>query len=172
MTVLTSTWKCKGPPCGIGLGVGSVVAGSLGSAQIYAYDVLGAVANQTARVEGITKMVGVPVLVTADVAKRISGDKILARRVARFRPVGMDVALELYTIEAGPDEPEKRRIVEQRLAVHDQGLLAFEAGDWEQAFNILHPIVQDDAAARFVYKLALQGKPPRDWNGIVELSAK
>jgi len=172
MAVLTSTWKCKGPPCGIGLGVGKVVAGSLGSAQIYAYDVLGAVANQTARVEGITKMVGVPILVTSDVAKRIVSDKVLSRRVARFRPLGMDVALELYTIEPGPDDPEKRRAVEQRLAVHDQGLKAFEAGDWEQAFNILHPIVQDDAAARFVYKLALQGKPPRDWNGIVELSAK
>jgi adenylate cyclase len=172
MYLLTATWKCKGPPCGIGLGVGNVVAGSLGSEQIYAYDVLGAVANQTARVEGITKMVGVPILVTADVARRLNTEEILTRRVARFRPMGMDVALDLFTIDRGPNDPAQRSALENRLAVHDRGLSVFEAGDWEQAFNILHAIVQDDAAARFVYKLALQGKPPRDWDGIVELSAK
>ena len=167
MEAVTDGWAC-----GIGLGVGDVVAGSLGSEQIYAYDVLGTVPNQTARVEGITKIVGVPILVTGDVAARLPADRMLTRRVARFRPAGMDVELDLYTIERMPTDAAALKEARERIAVHAQGLEAFEAGDWEQAFEKLHPIVQADAAARYVYKLALQGKPPRDWKGIVELSVK
>lgn len=167
MAEVTDGWEC-----GIGLGVGNVVAGSLGSDQIYAYDVLGAVANQTARVEGITKAVGVPILVTDEVCGRISSDKILVRRVARFRPAGMDQEVALHTIEKVPSDPQCRSTVEKRFSIHAEGLAAFESGDWERAFNVLHPIVQDDAAAFYVYKLALQGQPPRDWRGVVELAVK
>jgi len=167
MAEVTDGWAC-----GIGLGLGDVVAGSLGSEQIYAYDILGAVANQTARVEGITKIVGVPILVTHETAQTLTDDKILSRRVARFRPAGMELELDLYTIERNPEDSDQRKVVQDRLAVHADGLKVFEAGDWEKAFDILHPIVQDDPAARYVYKLAIQGKPPRDWRGVVELSAK
>jgi adenylate cyclase len=167
MEAVSDGWSC-----GIGLGVGQVVAGSLGSEQIYAYDILGAVANQTARVEGITKIVGVPILVTSEVAQRIKSENILTRRVARFRPAGMETEVELFTIDRASSDPAQRQALLDRLAVHAKGLEAFEAGNWEEAFNILHPIVQDDPAARYVYKLALQGKPPRDWNGVVELSQK
>jgi len=48
----------------------------------------------------------------------------------------------------------------------------FENGDWESAFELLHPIVKDDIAARYVYTLALQRKPPRDWHGVVEMTTK
>ncbi len=167
MNKVTDGWAC-----GIGLGVGDVVAGSLGSEQVYAYDILGAVANQTARVEGITKAVGVPILVTEEVAKRLNEEKILSRRVARFRPAGMEQVVELYTIEATPADPAARQATSERLRAHAQALEAFEAGDWEKTWKMLHPIVESDAAARYVYKLALQGKPPRDWDGIVELTAK
>ncbi len=167
MAEVTDGWAC-----GIGLGVGDVVAGSLGSDQIYAYDVLGAVVNQTARVEGITKTVGVPVLVTDDVCARVASDKILTRRVARFRPAGMEHEVDLHTIERIPDDSALQASIESRIKIHAEGLAAFESGDWEQAFNVLHPIVQDDPAAKYVYKLALQGSPPRKWNGVVELTVK
>lgn len=167
MAEVTEGWAC-----GIGMGVGDVVAGSLGSEQIYAYDVLGAVANQAARVEGITKIVGVPILVTDEAAKRLPVDKILTRRVARFRPAGMDLEVDLHTIDRAPADQAEREAIEKKLAIHAEGLAAFESGQWEKAFEVLHPIVQDDAAARYVYKLALQGKPPRGWNGVVELSGK
>jgi adenylate cyclase len=167
MADVTDGWDC-----GIGLGVGEVVAGSLGSDQVYAYDILGAVANQTARVEGITKIVGVPILVTDAVVNRLPRDEILSRRVARFRPVGMELVLDLYTIERAPADAAARAAVIARLETHAKGLESFEAGDWKTADETLYPVVQDDPAAKYVYKLAIQGKPPRDWEGIVELTAK
>jgi len=167
MAEVTDGWAC-----GIGLGVGDVVAGSLGSDQVYAYDILGDVANKTARVEGITKIVGVPILATEEAAKRIAGGSFLTRRVARFRPVGMDLPVDLFTIDRRPTEEAEYQELRERLAVHERGLAAFEAGDWETAWKALHDIIQTDPAARFVYKLALQGKPPRDWEGVIELTGK
>lgn len=167
MAQVSDNWAC-----GIGLSVGQVVAGSLGSEQIYAYDILGAVANLAARVEGITKSVGVPILVTSEVAERVTGDSLITRRVGRFRPLGMETIVDLFTIDSIPPDAPARNTLTERLAIHARGLESFEKGDWERAFEILHPIVQDDAAARYIYKLALQGKPPRDWQGIVELTAK
>jgi len=158
--------------CGIGLGTGDLVAGSLGSEQVYAYDVLGAVVNQAARVEGITKAVGVPILVTDDIARAVSPKHILTRRVARFLPVGVETEVDLYTIEQTPADTDERRAIEQRHAIHAEALSAFEAGEWESAFELLHPIVKDDIAARYVYTLALQRKPPRDWHGVVEMTSK
>lgn len=158
--------------CGIGLGVGDVVAGSLGSEQVYAYDVLGAVVNQAARVEGITKEVGVPILVTGDVAGRLSADRVLSRRVARFLPVGVRTEVDLYTIDATPEDAAARAAIERRNALHAEALAAFEQGDWEKAFDVLHPIVKEDVAARYVYTLALRRKPPHDWHGVVEMTSK
>jgi adenylate cyclase len=149
-----------------------VVAGSLGSEQVYAYDVLGAVVNQAARVEGITKEVGVPILVTEDVARGVPPGQILARRVARFLPVGVQTEVDLYTLEFAPADPAVLAAVTQRHALHAQALAAFEQGQWEQAFDLLHPIVKEDPAARYVYTLALQGKPPRDWRGVIQMTSK
>lgn len=157
--------------CGIGVGVGEVVAGSLGSEQIYAYDILGTVVNQTGRVEGITKTVRVPILVTEEVAERIDTTTALTRRVARFRPVGMEQVLNLYTIERIPDDTQQLAALKKRLAIHAEGLEAFEAGEWEKAYDVLHQIDLDDPAAKYVSKLAGRDRP-RNFDGVVELTGK
>ncbi len=167
LSEVTDGWEC-----GIGLGMGDVVAGSLGSEDVYAYDLLGEVANQASRVEGITKAVGVPILVTRAVADSLSANAILTRRVARFLPVGTTREVDLFTIHQAPDSAEDRTALLNRFDIHAQALDAFERGDWDAAFESLHPIVREDAAARFVYTLALQRKPPPDWHGVVTLTTK
>ncbi len=164
---VTSGWTC-----GIGIGVGEVVAGSLGSEQVYAYDVLGAVVNQASRVEGITKEVGVPILVTGEVAGQLSPDRILTRRVGRFLPVGVRTPVDLYTIDAVPADPDALAAIQKRRAVHAAALAAFEQGNWDKAFDLLHPIVKEDDAARYIYTHALRRKPPEDWNGVILMTSK
>lgn len=158
--------------CGIGLGCGQIVAGSLGSDQKEQYDILGAVVNQSSRIEGITKVVGVPVLVTEAVAEALDADRILSRRVARFRPAGMNEEVSLYTVVRTPEDGAARALLEERFAVHARGLEAFERGAWEEAFRILNPIATVDPAAKYLMSLALKGDPPRDWRGVIELTAK
>jgi adenylate cyclase len=167
MREVTDGWGC-----GIGLAVGDIVAGSLGSEQVYAYDVLGAEVNRASRVEGITKAVGVPILVTGDVAERITSDKLLARKVARFLPVGMETELDLFTLDARPDDPEVLESIQRRFDQYAKGLADYEKGDWEAACDALRSIVSEDAPARYLYTLASDRRPPVTFRGLVEMTVK
>ncbi len=56
---------------GIGIHRGSVVAGVLGSADLVEYGVVGSTVNIASRVEGLTRTLGVDILVTADVGETL-----------------------------------------------------------------------------------------------------
>jgi adenylate cyclase len=158
--------------CGISIGLGKVVAGALGSEQVYSYGILGPIVNQTSRVEGITKLVGEPILVTSEVAKRLGPDFFITRRVGRFRPLGLESEVDICTIHSVPGDPAKRDELATRMKTHEQALAAFESGDWAAAETMLHPLVPVDACSKYLYKLAMQGPPPRDWKGVIELTSK
>jgi len=153
--------------CGIGLHTGEVVAGSMGARQLFSYTVMGPVVNQASRLEGITKIVEVPILVTKEMAEKISPDTAAVRRIGCFQPAGMTVALDLFEIHPLPaDEKNDRAFA--------AGLKAFEFGSWEDAYEILDHLPPKDRPARYLKTLAemYRRRPPKDWKGVIELSEK
>ncbi len=159
---LRGDWKC-----GIGLHTGEVVAGSIGSEQMFSYSVMGSVVNQASRVEGITKAVESPILVTREIADGVSPAVAVPLRIGKFRPVGMATALDLFELQ--PPQGDAKR-----MESFGKGLEALEAGDWEKAYEILDVLPAADRPARFLKSLAeaYRRHPPRDWKGVVELTEK
>jgi adenylate cyclase len=164
----------EGWRCGIGLDVGNVVAGAMGSDQVYSYGVMGTVVNQASRIEGITKVVGARVLVSEAVAKRVSAKIGLTRRVGRFQPAGFTIPVDLYELIPPPGDPKEEQEIFGNIQLTNQGLEAFERGEWDKAAKCFRKLPDDDSPAAFLLYLAMdyQRRPPRDWHGVIELKEK
>lgn len=154
----TGGWRC-----GVGLHTGEVVAGAVGSEQVFSYGLLGAVVNQASRVEGITKVLGVSILVSSEVALRLSRDAAAAVPVGRFRPAGMDSAMDLFELVPPPGDLG-------RLEAFQCGTEAIKKGRWEEAARIFRGLPKEDKPAG--YLRALAEKPPAKWEGVIELGQK
>jgi adenylate cyclase len=153
--------------CGIGIHTGEVIAGPMGAKQLFSYTVMGAVVNQASRVEGITKAVEVPILITKEVAEKIIPGTVATRRVGRFQPAGMDTALDLFYVTDPPANKEYE-------GLYTLGLEAFERGDWEKAYELLDKLPPSDRPARYLKSMTemYRRKHPKDWKGVIELSEK
>ncbi len=155
--------------CGIGLHTGEVVAGTIGSDQVFSYGLMGSVVNQASRVEGITKVVEIPVLVTREVAERVSNDVAVPMCIGRFQPAGMTTPLDLFDLVRPPGDPK-------RADIFSRGLKAFEKGEWDTAYEILDDLPAKDRPARFIKLLTEEyrrsKKPTQGWNGVIQLTEK
>jgi adenylate cyclase len=99
MTALNETREANGRPAlgyGIGLHLGDVMYGNIGTPNRIEFTVIGAAANEAARVESLTKDLGVTFLMSERVVDHLKGNwPSLGRH--RLRGVGEDI--ELFTIK-------------------------------------------------------------------------
>jgi adenylate cyclase len=83
---------------GVGLNTGLAQVGNVGSRFKFKYGPLGDAVNLASRVQGITKYLGCPLLVTRTTREKLS-DEFISRRVCKARLVNMPEAVDLYQVE-------------------------------------------------------------------------
>ena len=81
---------------GIGLHLGHVLYGNVGTPTRIEFTVVGAAANEAARIEGLCKSLGVSVLLSEPVARHVPG----CRSLGSHRLRGVGEPLELFTLTA------------------------------------------------------------------------
>ncbi|HZY89858.1 MAG TPA: adenylate/guanylate cyclase domain-containing protein [Gemmataceae bacterium] len=158
---------------GLGLNTGPALCGNIGSRYKFKYGALGHAVNLASRVEGATKQLGVPLLITGSTREKV-GDALAARRLCRAKVVGIAGAVDLYELHAEGAAPEWQAWRDG----YEKGLALFEAGDWRGAYRTLHPLSLNQETPDLPC-LILMGRaidamrsPPEYFDGIIELSSK
>jgi adenylate cyclase len=160
--------------CGIGITHGPAVAGKLGTLDQFKVGVFGPVVNLAARLESLTKLFQVPILVDEATAQALAGPDSLwwrCRRVARVQPYGM--TSRLMVSELLPPVQEPGAMPEQDRRDYEAALDAFLAGRWADTLQLLRPL-RLDGPARFLreFMQRRQSMPPAGWDGTIVLEAK
>jgi adenylate cyclase len=103
---------------GIGINTGIAQVGNTGSKLKFKYGPLGNTVNLASRVQGLTKYLSCPLLVTQATRERLS-DACIARRVVKTRVVNIEEPVDLFEVEA--------RTGPQRIAFFRESAEALDA---------------------------------------------
>ncbi len=159
---------------GVGIACGRAIAGKIGSKDQSKVGVFGPVVNQGARLEHMTKLIGVPILIdeaTAQcVAENMPASQGRCRRIGLLRPPGMNVAI--WVSELLPPE-NKSGISNKNIVDFEAAVDAFVAGNWYEAGRKLDRLPEDDNATNFLkqYMAETNDQVPSDWDGIVTVAS-
>ena len=161
---------------GLGIASGAAVAGRIGTTDQVKVTVFGPVVNLASRLEAMTKQLQASILMdeaTADwIRKNVSQDILRVRRVARVLPYGMQTPLVVSELlpPAGPASI----LTDEHVVAYEQALEHFLAGQWPEAFRLLHQVPAEDQVKDFltVYIAQHRRTAPPDWRGVIELPSK
>lgn len=160
---------------GIGLNTGMACVGNLGSDQRFSYSCLGDSVNLASRVEGMTKLYDVAILVTEEVRAGTTG--LAFAEVDRVRVVGRQAPVTLYALiglaDALPSDQS------DLLPAHGSFIAAWQSGDLTAARDLLKDLVTRPqnplSGTHRLYheRLALLPETaPDNWDGVFTASSK
>jgi len=161
---------------GIGIASGRAVAGGIGTPEQVKVTVFGPPVNLAARLQDLTKLLRVPILLDEATATALrqgvdTGSLLRVRRLARLIPAGLTRPLTVAELlPAGPHSP----LTDADLITYEQALDAFLTGQWDEAYRLLHRIPPDDRGKDLLMEIILQHgrKPPPSWSGAIPILHK
>lgn len=161
---------------GIGVATGTAVAGSIGSSDQVKVTVFGPVVNLAARLEGMTKILGAPILIDEATARALKEqmppDMGRCRRLAKIRPYGMSAPLLVH--ELLPPFRAHPILRDEDVHTYEEAVDAFIDGDWRSAIALLQRVPPEDDVKDFLTGfICLRHRiPPEEWDGIIGLDSK
>lgn len=158
---------------GVGVNTGLAMVGNTGSDEKPHYGPLGHHVNLASRVEGATKHLGVPILVTDGVRSQVDSS-IDTRRICQVRVVGMNTPVSLFELRGDADDSWR-----QRRDIYETALSQYEAGEWSQACQTLNPLLAATESTFDLPSLGLMSRsiehiksPPVDFDPVWNLTSK
>lgn len=174
---LSDQFQARGWPemqIGIGVSTGSMSVGDMGSKIRRAYTVMGDAVNLGARLEGITKVYGVGILVAESTQALVTG--MVFREVDRVRVKGKEEPVAIFELIGRENEVDQA--MRDELQLWALTLKAYRAAQWDQCeiqlLNLQSIAPQRHLYAEYLSRVAqMRANPPGpDWDGVTTFTTK
>ncbi len=170
---LNEKWREEGR-MGLGMGVGinqgEVIVGNIGSHERMDPTVIGDSVNLASRLEGLTRIFGVDILIGATVAELVR-DEFHLRSVARVQVKGKSKPVDVFTFLGARNEEVDPQFLKW-LESYEEGLEKFRSRDFTEAkilFSRFLEFYPDDLLAKMYLDRALayeQQPPDEAWDAV------
>jgi adenylate cyclase len=175
---LNQEWHREGRmPFGMGIGInhGEVIVGNIGSQERMDPTVIGDSANLASRIEGLTRIYGLDILVGATAAELVRDDVYL-RSVARVQVKGKSKPVDVFTFIGARNEEVDAQFLKW-LETYEEGLAKFRGRNFTEAkilFSRFLEFYPDDYLAKMYLSRALEYEqtPPDEAWAAVEVFKK
>lgn len=159
----------EGLEMGVGIHMAEVVVGNVGSDLRFDYTVMGDGVNLCARLESLTKLYGVGILTSAELA-RILPASFHLREIDEIRVKGRRGAGVIYELLGERSADSADSAEELWLEAYAEGLVEYRSGRWPAAREAFARVIaargEDGPSSALIERMeAVGGVPPDGWTG-------
>jgi len=173
MPKLNAAWRAEGmQPLAFGIGInhGEAIVGNIGSHERLDPTVIGDAVNLASRLEALTRIYAVDILVGQSAAELVRDD-FHFRSVARVQVKGKSEPVEVFTlVGARKDDADPEFL--KWLDIYEEGIAKFRKRDFKDAkilFSHFLEFYPDDSLGKMYLASALeyeQAPPDEAWNAV------
>jgi len=158
---------------GIGLHCGRVSVGNMGTADLFDYTIVGDSVNLASRLEGLSKLYGLPLLLSETV-RQVSAGAFIFLEVDKVRVLGKDRPVTIYTAYS----KEKAAGLQGEIRQYETALGLYRARRFQEAYESFATLAMRGRHSKLhrLYEercLRFRDNPPgEDWDYVVDLVVK